>query len=419
MFGEDEDGELCYKKEDTIRVQTNNVNTEEEEEEEVVGEDESTKVKVERFNVGDMEEAYFDMTFIIVIFFISCVSVVGICFLLILLTYKLIKSRSKCELEELVSPSLCRQSSAPTSVPPAKPASTPVVKKPCWSLRTTSIVKELGRGYYSKVYLAQHLKNGFVALKTVDNQKTTNAEECISNEIDILTTVGPHLNIVKLLGFNREEKLLVMEYAFNGNLKDYISRYRDYYMDEINPETGELKEETFLYKSPTDSDSFPMSDFLTSMHADIEQQDPEVARRNKEVPVVVQSKSLIKTRRLLYWSYQVSKGMKYLADLGIIHRDVALRNMLLTNNDVVKIADFGLAVRYGVVSTEWFPRHIEIHCLAVYSPGAALATLVVWRLGRCPSTGAGATSRSPTSGWRWRVSSPTCTPRALTSGPSL
>ena len=41
---------------------------------------------------------------------------------------------------------------------------------------------------------------------------------------------------------------------------------------------------------------------------------------------------------------QVAKGMKYLADLGIIHRDVALRNMLLTNNDVVKIADFGLAV---------------------------------------------------------------------------
>lgn len=39
------------------------------------------------------------------------------------------------------------------------------------------------------------------------------------------------------------------------------------------------------------------------------------------------------------------QGMKYLSDLGVIHRDIALRNMLLTNNDVVKIADFGLAVR--------------------------------------------------------------------------
>ena len=42
------------------------------------------------------------------------------------------------------------------------------------------------------------------------------------------------------------------------------------------------------------------------------------------------------------------QGLNYLADIGIIHRDVALRNMLLTNNDVVKIADFGLAVRFVV-----------------------------------------------------------------------
>ena len=81
------------------------------------------------------------------------------------------------------------------------------------------------------------------------------------------------------------------------------------------------------------------------MHADIDNDNPEGKRKSREVPGGGQNKSLIKTRRLLYWSYQVSKGMKYLADLGIIHRDVALRNMLLTNNDVVKIADFGLAVR--------------------------------------------------------------------------
>jgi len=221
--------------------------------------------------------------------------------------------------------------------------SPPVPKKPTWSLRTTSIVKELGQGFYSKVYLAQDYKNGFVALKTVDNQRNVNSEECISNEIDILATLGAHLNIVKLLGFNKEERLIVMEYCFNGNLKDYIFRYRDYYMDEINPITGELNEETFLYKSPSDSDSFPMSDFMTSMHADIDN-DTSLRVKKKDVPVLMQSKSLIKTRRLLYWSYQISKGLKYLSDLGIIHRDVALRNMLLTNNDVVKIADFGLAV---------------------------------------------------------------------------
>ena len=342
LLGEDEDGELCYK--------TDTVITDQREEQEEEEEEENTRVRMEKVDPGDysIDEAYFDMTIIIVIFLISCISVVGICFLLIFLTYKLIKSHQKPGMQQLVSPSLCRQSSAVSCndyVPPSKSPSESVSRKPTWSLRTTCIVKELGKGYYSKVYLAQDIKNGFVALKTVDNQKTTNSEECISNEIDILTRLGSHINIVKLLGTNREEKLIVMEYAFNGNLKDYISRYRDYYTDEINPDTGELREETFLYKSPTDSDNFPMSDFLSSMHADIDNENPEGKRKSRDVPGLVQNKSLIKTRRLLYWSYQVSKGMKYLADLGIIHRDVALRNMLLTNNDVVKIADFGLAVR--------------------------------------------------------------------------
>ena len=78
--------------------------------------------------------------------------------------------------------------------------SPPCPVRQAWSLRTTSIVKELGQGFYSKVYLAQDTKGVFVALKTVDIQKTSTAEECISNEIDILSTIGCHLNIVKLLG---------------------------------------------------------------------------------------------------------------------------------------------------------------------------------------------------------------------------
>ena len=64
--------------------------------------------------------------------------------------------------------------------------------------------------------------------------------------------------------------MIVMEYCFNGNLKDYITRYRDYYLDEINPSTGELREETYIHNSPTDSETLPMSDFLSSMHADVD-----------------------------------------------------------------------------------------------------------------------------------------------------
>ena len=34
---------------------------------------------------------------------------------------------------------------------------------------------------------------------------------------------------------------------------------------------------------------------------------------------------------------EVSRGLKHLAEQGILHRDIALRNILLTNNDVVKV----------------------------------------------------------------------------------
>ena len=33
----------------------------------------------------------------------------------------------------------------------------------------------------------------------------------------------------------------------------------------------------------------------------------------------------------------MSRGLRHLAEQGILHRDIALRNILLTNNDVVKV----------------------------------------------------------------------------------
>ena len=81
-------------------------------------------------------------------------------------------------------------------------------------------------------------------------------------------------------------------------------RYRDYFLDEVHPMTGELREEASLYRSPTDSDTFPMSDFLSSMHADIDCEG-SLKRRTEPGPGTGHGKSLIKTRRLLYWSYQV------------------------------------------------------------------------------------------------------------------
>ncbi|ODM98276.1 Platelet-derived growth factor receptor alpha [Orchesella cincta] len=51
----------------------------------------------------------------------------------------------------------------------------------------------------------------------------------------------------------------------------------------------------------------------------------------------------IKTTDLLCWAFQMARGMEYLASRKVLHGDLAARNVLLAENNVVKICDFGLA----------------------------------------------------------------------------
>lgn len=55
------------------------------------------------------------------------------------------------------------------------------------------------------------------------------------------------------------------------------------------------------------------------------------------------SPTAVTTTDLLSWSAQIANGMEYLAHRLVIHGDLAARNVLLGENNVVKICDFGLA----------------------------------------------------------------------------
>ncbi|XP_053129403.1 vascular endothelial growth factor receptor kdr-like isoform X2 [Hemicordylus capensis] len=217
--------------------------------------------------------------------------------------------------------------------------------------------KTLGHGAFGKVVEASAFgidKSSTcktVAVKMLKECATTNECKALMSELKILIHIGHHLNVVNLLGACTKPGgplMVIVEYCKYGNLSNYLRGKRGDFIackpqDTSDPAEKRLEESlsdlTELIKrrleSVASTGSSASSGFIEDKsYTDSEEEEEDTEDLYKR-PLTLED--------LICYSFQVAKGMEFLASRKCIHRDLAARNILLSENNVVKICDFGLA----------------------------------------------------------------------------
>ncbi|XP_006143746.1 mast/stem cell growth factor receptor Kit isoform X1 [Tupaia chinensis] len=225
-----------------------------------------------------------------------------------------------------------------------------------------SFGKTLGAGAFGKVVEATAyglIKSDAamtVAVKMLKPSAHLTEREALMSELKVLSYLGNHMNIVNLLGACTVggPTLVITEYCCYGDLLNFLRRKRDSFIYSKQEDHAEAA----LYKNLLQSKESSCSD-STNEYMDMK---PGVSyvvptktdkRRSARIgsyierdvtPAIMEDDELaLELEDLLSFSYQVAKGMAFLASKNCIHRDLAARNILLTHGRITKICDFGLA----------------------------------------------------------------------------